>query len=253
MDLGLAGKKVAITGGSRGIGRAIVTRLLDEGASVSLCARGQDGVDEAIAELSSHGTVIGTAVDVGDGDALRAWLADSAEQLGGLDIFIANASGGGGGQSDEKFDANYQVDLMGLVRGVAAVEDQLAASGEGAVLMISTTAAVEHFGPGPSSYMSLKAAAIAYAAGLAQTLAPKGIRVNTVSPGPIFFEDGPWDKIKAAMPEFYEANAKGHPSGRMGTPEEVANVAAFLVSPAASWVTGTNVVVDGGFTKRIAY
>jgi 3-oxoacyl-[acyl-carrier protein] reductase len=101
--------------------------------------------------------------------------------------------------------------------------------------------------------MSLKAAATAYAAGMAQTLAPKGIRVNTISPGPIFFDNGPWDRIRQGMPEFYEASAAAHPSGRMGTPEEVANVAAFLCSPAASWITGDNIVVDGGFTKRINY
>ena len=251
MDLGLAGKKVAITGGSRGIGRAIAAQMLAEGAAVSICARGQDGVDEALQSLD--GEVVGQAVDVGDGDALRAWIEWSAEQLGGLDVFIANASGGGGGTDDKRFDDNYQVDLMGLVRGSQAAEPHLEASGEGAILMISTTAALEHFGPGPSSYMSLKAAATAYAAGLAQTLAAKGIRVNTISPGPIFFDQGPWDRIKAGVPEFYEATVAGHPSGRMGSPEEVANVAAFLCSPAASWVTGTNVVVDGCYTKRINF
>lgn len=251
MDLGLAGKKVAITGGSRGIGRAITARMLAEGATVSICARGQEGVDEALTSLGDG--AVGQAVDVGDGDALRAWIEWSADQLGGLDVFIANASGGGGGTDDKRFDDNYQVDLMGLVRGAQAAEPYLEASGEGAILMISTTAALEHFGPGPSSYMSLKAAATAYAAGLAQTLAAKGIRVNTVSPGPIFFDNGPWDRIKAGVPEFYEATLAGHPSGRMGSPDEVANVAAFLCSPAASWVTGTNIVVDGGYTKRIAF
>ena len=251
MDLGLAGKKVAITGGSRGIGRAIAARMLAEGATVSICARGQEGVDEALESLGDG--VVGMAVDVGDGDALRSWIEWSAEQLGGLDVFIANASGGGGGTDDKRFDDNYQVDLMGLVRGSQAAEPHLEASGEGAILMISTTAALEHFGPGPSSYMSLKAAATAYAAGLAQTLAAKGIRVNTISPGPIFFDNGPWDRIKAGVPEFYEATVAGHPSGRMGSPDEVANVAAFLCSPAASWVTGTNVVVDGGYTKRINF
>ena len=251
MDLALAGKKVAITGGSRGIGRAITAQMLAEGATVSICARGQEGVDEALTALGDG--VVGQAVDVGDGDALRAWIEWSAEQLGGLDVFIANASGGGGGTDDKRFDDNYQVDLMGLVRGSQAAESYLEASGEGAILMISTTAALEHFGPGPSSYMSLKAAATAYAAGLAQTLAAKGIRVNTISPGPIFFENGPWDRIKAGVPEFYEATVAGQPSGRMGSPEEVANVAAFLCSPAASWVTGANVVVDGGYTKRINF
>jgi 3-oxoacyl-[acyl-carrier protein] reductase len=253
MDLGLAGMKVAITGGSRGIGRATVERFLAEGASVALCARGQEGVDEALAGLSGKGTVVGHAVDAGDGDALRAWMGTAAEALGGIDIYVANASGGGGGTSDEKFDANYQVDLMSLVRGVQAAEEHLAASGKGAVVMISTTAALEHFGPGASSYMALKAAATAYAAGLAQNLGAKGIRVNTVSPGPIFFENGPWDKNKQNMTPFYDATVAAQPMGRMGSPQEVANVVAFLASPAASWVTGCNVVVDGGFTKRINY
>lgn len=251
MDLGLEDKKVLVTGGSRGIGRAIAARMLAEGAKVSICARGQEGVDEAVAALGDG--VIGAAVDVGDGDALRGWVEQSAADLGGIDVFINNASGGGGGTNDKKFDQNYQVDLMGLVRGVQAAEEHLAASGSGAVLQIATTAAVEHFGPGPSSYMSLKAAAIAYISGLSQTLAAKGIRANTISPGPIFFDSGPWDNIKQGMPEFYEATVAGQPSGRMGTPEEVANVAAFLCSPAASWVTGANLVVDGGYTKRIAF
>jgi 3-oxoacyl-[acyl-carrier protein] reductase len=253
MDLGLAGMKVAITGGSRGIGLATVERFLAEGASVALCARGQEGVDSALAALEGKGQVVGHAVDAGDGDALRAWMGTAAEALGGLDVYVANASGGGGGTSDEKFDANYQVDLMSLVRGVQAAEEHLAASGKGSVVMISTTAALEHFGPGASSYMALKAAATVYAAGLAQNLAPKNIRINTVSPGPIFFENGPWDRIKSAMPPFYEATVAAHPSGRMGSAEEVANLVTFLASPAASWVTGTNVVVDGGFTKRIDY
>ena len=250
MDLGLAGKKVAITGGSRGIGRAIVERLLEEGARVAISARGQEGIDKAVADLSSKGDVVGTAVDAGDGDALRAWVESAAGQLGGLDIFIANASGGGGGQSDDKFDANYQVDLMSLVRGVQAALPFLKESDAGAVLMTSTTAAIEQFGPGASSYGALKAAGVAYASQLSQELAKDGIRVNCISPGPIFFTDGPWDQIKEHMPDFYHGTVAQIPSGRMGTPEEVANVAAFLVSPAASWVTGENVVIDGGFTKR---
>lgn len=251
MDLGLAGKAVAITGGSRGIGRAIAARMIEEGAKVSICARRQEGVDEALAGLGDD--AIGTSIDVGDADAFMAWIDSSAKEMGGLDIFVNNASGGGGGTSSEKFDQNYQVDLMGLVRGVQAAESHLSRSGEGAVVQISSTAALEHFGPGASSYMSLKAASVAYAAGLSKNLAHKGIRVNTVSPGPIFFESGPWDRIKSSMPEFYEATVATQPFNRMGSPEEVANVVVFLCSPVSSWVTGSNVVVDGGFTQRLEY
>ena len=253
MDLGLEGKKVAITGGSRGIGRSIAMRFLAEGASVAFCARGQEGVDAAVEAMSGSGDVHGAAVDASDGDALRAWVGAAADQLGGLDIYVSNASGGGGGVTDEKFDANYQVDMMSLVRGVQAAEDHLTASDAGAIVLISTTAMVENFGPGPTSYMAMKAAATAYAAGLSQTMSSAGVRVNTVSPGPIFFDEGPWDRIKGAMPEFFEATVAASPHGRLGSPEEVANVVAFLASPAASWVTGTNVVVDGGYTQRIAY
>ncbi len=253
MDLGLSGKKALITGASRGIGRAIASRLLDEGASVAISARGQDGVDLAIKELSAKGTIIGGAVDVGDGDALAAWVNDMGEQLGGIDIVVSNASGGGQGTSAKDFQAVLDVDVLGLVRLVEAATPKLIESGEGAVIAISTTAALENFGPGTSAYNAMKAAVINYIGGLSQNLARKGIRANAVSPGPIMIEGGSWDFIKNNMEAFYDATLAVQPQGRMGTAEEVANVVAFLASPAGSWVNGENIVVDGGFTKRVAY
>ncbi|MBM3670920.1 MAG: SDR family oxidoreductase [Actinobacteria bacterium] len=248
MDLGLAGRKVAVTGGSRGIGRAITERLLDEGAAVAICARNTAGVAEAVEALGAKGTVVGDQVDCADAEALAGWVDAAAGGLGGLDAFIHCASPG-----PAAWEANFAVDLMALVRGVEAALPHLEQSDAGAIVDISTTAAIEAFGPGPNGYSTLKAAAVNYIGGLAQQIAAKGVRANAVSPGPIMIEGGSWDFIREHMGAFYEQTLAQIPFGRMGTAEEVANVVAFLVSPAASWITGQNVVVDGGFTKRIAF
>lgn len=254
MDLGLSGKRAVVTGGTRGIGRAIAERLLDEGASVAISARDAGGVEVAIKELSARGTVFGESLDVGDGDALTTWVAKAADQLGGIDIVVSNASAGGmGGATPEAFGQVLNVDVLGLVRLVDAALPHLQKSEAAAIVAISTTAALEQFGPGTSAYNALKAAVINYTAGLAQNLAPAGIRANCVSPGPIFIENGDWDMIKKHMTAFYDATVQGHGRGRLGSPEEVANAVAFLASPAASWISGANLVVDGGFTKRVAF
>lgn len=254
MDLGLTGKRALITGGSRGIGRAIAERLLDEGASVAISARGQEGLDEAVAALGSKGTVHGGVCDVADGDALTAWVGESNEALGGIDIVISNASGGGAGNTTAAaFQKTLDVDVLGLVRMVDAAMPQLEESDGASILAISTTAALEHFMGGLGSYHALKAGVINLIAGYGQSLGPKGIRANVISPGPIFVEGGGWDHIKNNMPDMYESTLAVQPTGRIGTAEEVANVAAFLVSPAGSWVNGENVVVDGGYTKRVNF
>lgn len=254
MDLGLTGKKAIITGGSRGIGRAIAQRLLDEGASVAISARGQEGLDEAVAALGAHGTVSGSVVDVADEEALTAWVTSSAEAMGGLDIVISNASGGGAGRMRAKdFQRTLDIDIMGLVRSVDAAMPHLEASDGAAILAVSTTAALEHFMDGMGSYPVLKAGLINLIGGYSQSLGPKGIRANVVSPGPIFIEGGGWDHIKQNMPELYDSTLATQPTGRLGTAEEVANAVAFLVSPSASWITGENLVIDGGYTKRIAF
>ena len=255
MDLGLKDKKVIISGGSRGIGLAIAHKFLDEGASVGFFARGAEGVGTAIADLSQKGTVVGDTLDAADFEAVEAWVAKTGAELGGIDIVINNASASA--QMDwkkESFQSSFDIDFMCAVAMVDAAKPFLEKSDAAAVLQIATITAVEHHDmPVSPSYGAMKAATINLNAQLAQRWGAQGIRANTLSPGPIYFEGGAWHMIKEHMPDLYERDRVDHPSGRYGTPEEVANVAVFLCSPAASWVTGANVPVDGGFTKGVGF
>src|SRR5262245_31838291 len=252
MDLGLKELRACVTGASRGIGLAIARLLADEGASVALCARGKSGVEAARKDLEARGArVHAQAIDVSDADALRAFVGGAADALGGLDILVSNPSGGAG-TDDAAWRSTFEVDLMGAVRSVDAALPALSRSRAGSVVFISSTAAIETF-MGPTSYNALKAALIVHSNGLSQALAPQGIRVNTVSPGPILIEGGSWDQIRKGVPQMYQATLAQLPIGRMGSGEEVARAAVFLASPAASFITGVNLVVDGGFTKRVDF
>jgi len=253
MDLGLKGKKAILAGASRGIGRATARTLVAEGCDVAICARGQAGVDKVVEELNGKGArAIGGAVDIGDGPAYKAWVAQAAEQLGGCDIFICFSSAGGGPANEDTWKATFNLDLLATARGIEAAMPHLEKSAAGSIVAISSTAALEDFF-GAQAYNAMKAAVIAYAAAQSQALAPKGIRVNTVSPGPIYVDDGPWAFIKKNMPPLYEGTLKNIPTGRMGNAEEVANAIAFVASPACRFMTGANIVIDGGLTKRIQY
>jgi 3-oxoacyl-[acyl-carrier protein] reductase len=250
MDLGLRGKKALVTGGSRGIGRAIAQTLAAEGADLAICARGPDALSEAAQALRAGGTrVFAQPCDVGVAAHYRGFIEAAAAELGGLDILVHNTSGGVGADEAD-WQRNFQVDLMGAVRGVEAAGPYLEASGQGSVVFIATTAAIEVFGS-PGAYGPLKAALLAYTNSLGQSLAARGIRINAVSPGSIYFAGGVWAQLEQSAPELFAQVVASIPFGRLGHPDEVARTVAFIASPAASWITGTHVIVDGGQHKGL--
>ncbi len=253
MDLGLAGKRAIVTGGTRGIGRRIVDLLVSEGCHVGFCARNRKQVDDAITTLSGSGsTVIGGVVDVTDDDGCRRWVAETAETLGGLDILVPNASALAGAAGPDAWRSGLEVDILGTVRAVEAALPFLEKSEAGSIVAISSTAAVNTSG-GVRAYSGVKAALINYMSGLSTNLGKNGIRANTVSPGAIYFEGGVWDVRKREAPDAYAAAVARSPMGRLGSPEEVANAVVFLASPAASYISGTNIIVDGAATTRVQF
>lgn len=251
MDLGLNGLRAIVTGGTRGIGRAIVETLLAEGVQVAFCARSAAEVTEAEQALTAQGAAaIGSAVDVGDGDAVKAWVGRSLAAMGGVDIVVANVSALAIGNDEASWRKGYEVDLMGTVRLVDAAMPGLEASDHAAIVTIASVSGREiDFAAGP--YGAFKAALVHYTQGLAFHLAAKGIRANSMSPGNTYFPGGVWDTIERDNPALFGQAMALNPTGRMGKPQEMANAVAFLASPAASFVTGTNLVVDGALTRGV--
>jgi 3-oxoacyl-[acyl-carrier protein] reductase len=255
MDLQLAGKKALITGSTRGIGLAIAERLALEGADVAICARSGEAVEDTVKALASKGVKAwGRAVDVKDAVALRSWVKSAAAALGGVDILVANTSALSFGLSVEAFRAAFDVDLIHTVTAVEAAMPHLERSQAGSIVAIGSIGGVEDTALNTYaqvSYGAMKAALHFYIKSLARAVAPKGIRANVVSPGSTYFDGGAWDRIKSERPEVFRNAVAMIPMGRMARPEEIANVVAFTASPAASYVSGANLVVDGSFTRRI--
>jgi 3-oxoacyl-[acyl-carrier protein] reductase len=256
MDLQLTGKKAVVTGASRGIGRAIAELLAEEGADVAICARNADQVQAAVKSLEGRGVKAwGRSVDIADGPALKGFVQEAGEQLGGIDILISNASALTNASRDEDWQALLDVDVLGATRSFEAAKPFLErgaqANGDAAFVIISSVSAAE--ANALSAYGAMKAALIHLAKGLARENAARKIRANVVSPGTVFFEGGVWGNVKAQNPQFFETMLRRNPTGRMATPEEVAAAAVFLASPRSGFTTGINMLVDGAISSRANY
>lgn len=248
MDLQLSGKNAVVTGASKGIGRSIALALATEGANVAICARGEDTLRATEKELKKKGvTIFASACDVGNKKSLDEFLDASSKNLGSVDILVNNVSALNMGDDTAAWEASITVDVMAGVWALQKVVPWMIESGGGSILFISSISGLES--GSPPAYAAAKAAIISYSKTKAVELAAKNIRVNTLAPGSILFEGGVWDLAKKHNRGFYDQILAASPLGRMGTPEEIGNVAAFMVSPRASLLTGACVSVDGAQHK----
>jgi len=251
MDLGLKGRRALITGGTKGIGRSCAEIFADEGADVAICARNADEVEATVEALKAKGVnAFGRAVDVADKAALEGWVADAGGALGGIDMIVANVSALAVEDDEAAWEAGFAVDMMHSVRMVNAAMPHLESSDAASITLISSVSGREIDFTGPA-YGAFKAALVHYAQGLAMKLADKNIRANTVSPGNTYFDGGIWQSIEQNIPDLFAEALGLNPTGRMAGPDEIARGVVFLASPASSFTTGTNLVIDGALTKGV--
>jgi NAD(P)-dependent dehydrogenase (short-subunit alcohol dehydrogenase family) len=251
MDLQLKDSRVLVTGGTRGIGRAIVEAFVDEGAAVEFCARDAGEIEATEKALTGREAgVRGVQLDVRDGAALADWVEAAAGRLGGIDAVVANVSAIAVPDTEENWYISFETDLMHTVRLTQAALPHLEASSNGSIVAISSVSGREaDFTAGP--YATMKTAIVGYISGLALQAAGRGVRANVVSPGNTYFENGFWQNAEQNMPDLFSMALGLNPTGRMGRPEEMAKAVVFLSSPVSSYTTGTHLVVDGALTRGI--
>ena len=257
MDLQLKGRRAIVTGASKGIGLSIAQTLAGEGVDLAICARTAVDVETAAVGLRTKGVrAFGDPVDVADSKAYVAWLDSAVERLGGLDIFVHNVTASPSTPGIPGWDLAYHTDILGAVHGVETVTKHLRKSPAAAIVFIASISGVMSKvlpAPGAYAYGASKAALIAYGAQVSKDLAKERIRVNMVSPGPIFFAGGPWDRVKARAPAMLESAKQSCVIGRLGEPQDIANAVAFLASPVSGFTVGQNLHVDGGFMQHVAF
>jgi 3-oxoacyl-[acyl-carrier protein] reductase len=257
LDLGLTGKIALVTGGSRGIGRAIALRLATEGAHVGICGRTAATLESTLAQLRATGVCAhGVVADVTSAGEAERFVDETAAALGGVDLLVANVGGSSGrgllASTPADWMRTFELNLFHAVRSIRAAVPHMQARGGGSTVSISS---ISGWKPGPTAqYGAAKAGEIFLASALAWELASMRIRVNTVSPGSIMFPGGGWDRFRAREAErFAEFERREFPWGRLGTPEEVADVVAFVLSERGSWINGANIAVDGAQGRPSAF
>ena len=256
MDLQLKGKTVVITGGTRGIGAAMAELFAREGADVAICARDVDRIASTVTKLETFGVkAFGAAVDVSDSAALQDFIHKAAETLDGIDMYVANASSMAQGNSEAHWRAGFEFDVLGVVRAaevlIPYLEAAVSRKGDASFLTISSMAATQV--ATANAYSGMKAALTNLTKGLSREYASKKIRFNTISPGVIYDEDGSVGRLRTTNPDFYNALLEMNPLGRMGVPDEVAAMAAFLSSPLSTFTTGANIIIDGSMSTRVNF
>jgi 3-oxoacyl-[acyl-carrier protein] reductase len=253
MDLGLKGLRAVVTGGTKGIGRAAADIFAQEGASVAICARNADEVKAAVKAFKAKGVnAFGAAIDVANKAALKKFVADSAAALGGVDILVANVSALAAQDVEESWAKAFEVDLMHTVHAVNAALPYLEQSKHPSIVIVSSVSGREVDFAGPA-YGGMKAALIHYAQKLAHQHAAKMIRVNSVSPGNTYFDGGFWQSAEKNLPDLYKHALSLNPTGRMAKADEIGRGIVFLASPASSFTTGTNLVIDGALTRGVQF
>jgi 3-oxoacyl-[acyl-carrier protein] reductase len=246
MAFSFVGKRVVVAGGSRGIGRAIALGFAASGADVSICARGAEALEKTRGEIAARGRKAHAApCDLGDAAAVKRYVESAATALGGIDVLVNNASGFGMADDEAGWAAGLSIDVMAMVRASHAALPSLEKAEGGSIIHISSISGLRPSARGPA-YAAVKATMIHYTQSQAAMLARKGIRVNCIAPGSIEFPGGTWEKRRLAGDELYTRILNSIPFGRLGVPDEVADVALFLASPHARWVTGQTIAVDGG-------
>ena len=249
MRLDLTGRRAIVTGGSRGIGLDTARKFAAAGAFVSICARKAEGLEKARSMLAAAGgaAVHAAICDLADPEAIKAYVAEAAAALGGIDILVNNVTGAGTGNGEADWVSSVNIDILGTVRVTAAARPYLEAGEMPCIINVASRSA---FAPSPraQAYAAAKAAVMHLTTSQASELARKGVRVNCVAPGSTEFAGGFWDKVRAHNPQIYEATAASFPFGRFGREDDVSAVMLFLASPLAGWITGQTILVDGGQT-----